>query len=73
MNNNKYIKIECLKTEKIETLIRRYKYKTDFDNEKITFSFNSKIIEWDDEKKNIEEFGLKNGSTIIADFDRLIQ
>ena len=28
MNNNKYIKIECLKTEKIESLLRRYEYKT---------------------------------------------
>ena len=73
MNNNKYIKIECLKTEKIESLLERYKYKTGMDQLFITFSFNSKKIEYDDKKKNIEEFGLKNGSTIIADFDRLIQ
>ena len=70
MNNNKYIKIECLKTEKIESLLKRYEYKTGMDRW-ITFSFNSKKIEWDDEKKNIEEFGLKNGSTIIADFKQI--
>ena len=68
MNNNKYIKIECLKTEKIKTLLERYRYKTSNIDSFIKFSFNSqKIVEYDEE--NIEEAGLKNKSIIIADFE----
>ena len=64
MNNDKYVKIECLKTETIETLLYRYRYKTNNIDSYIKFSFNSQEIYG---YKNIEEAGLKNKSIIIAD------
>ena len=68
MNNDKYIKIECLKTEKIKTLLYRYRYKTNNIYSFIKFSFNSQEIDKYYNKENIEEAGLKNKSIIIADF-----
>ena len=68
MISNEYIKIECLKTEKIDSLLKRYKYKTDNIDKSITFLFNSEKI--DDYDKRVEEFGLKNKSIIIADFKK---
>ena len=67
MNNND-IKIECLKTETIETLIDRYRYKTDnIGKGEFNFSFDSKKIEKIEGNKNIEEFGLKDNSIITVD------
>ena len=67
IDSNKYIKIECLKTEKIETLLNRYKYKIDIIYKgEIEFFYNSKKIK--DTDKSVEKFGLKNNSIIIAHF-----
>ena len=65
MNNNQYIQIECLRTEIISSLLDRYRYKTDNFNKQITFTYNSKELDFD---KNIEDFGLKHQSIIIANF-----
>ena len=68
MDSNKYLKIEWLKTEKISPLL--YRYKAVNIDKSITFLFNSKkISEYED--KNIEEFGLKIKSIIVADFKYL--
>ena len=71
MNSNENKKVECLKNEKIGSLLYRYKCETDNIRRSIKFSFNSKEILDHDEDKNIKEFGLKNKSIIIADFEEL--
>ena len=65
MNNNQYMQIECLRTEIISSLLDRYRYKTDNFHKHITFSYNSKKLDFD---KNIEGFGLNHQSIIIANF-----
>ena len=64
-SDNNYQKIECLKKEKIESIIKRYKYRTNNLNNYIEFFFNSKKI---DEKLKVENSELKNNCIIDISF-----
>ena len=66
LENNQNIKIESLFTEKMSSIIERYKYRTNNLSRNIRFSFNSKII---DEGKTIEELELKNHSIIETSYE----
>jgi hypothetical protein len=59
--DNQEIKIECLKSEKIESLLYRFKKKQKCIN--IKFFYNSNILENSD--LTVNEVGLKNNSIII--------
>ena len=65
-SHNKSTKIECLLTEKIKAIIRRYEYKTNNLDKNFCYSFNSKNLDYFDYDKNVEEIGLSNNSKIIV-------
>ena len=64
-DNDNSINIECLKKEKIKSILNRYKYRTNNLNSHVKFTINSTLI---NDILTVENAGLSNNSIINVSF-----